>query len=239
MAKKRHIASKLIMDRENLRVLDIGSGWGGMALHLARQFYAKVTGVTLPDEQHAVSNQRAREDKFAGQVEFRLQDYRHIDSKFDRIVSVGMCEHVGRKHYRSYFDKCAALLEGDGVMSLHTIGQSSPLTPTNPFIEKYIFPGGYIPSLSDIIAPIEQKRPARERSESARHRPNSGRESAARFLLLSQIESATIFFSTQGLWRLSMAHVIAPSGGLNDTSTVFLALYLPLLMRTKTHMELR
>ncbi len=158
LAKKRHIASKLIMDRENLRVLDIGSGWGGMALHLARQFNAKVTGVTLSDEQHTVSNQRAREDGFAGQVEFRLQDYRNIDSKFDRIVSVGMFEHVGRKHYRTYFDKCAALLERDGVMLLHTIGQSESPTPTNPFIEKHIFPGGYIPSLSDMIAPIERSR---------------------------------------------------------------------------------
>ena len=156
LAKKRHIASKLIMDRENLKVLDIGSGWGGMALHLARQFNANVMGVTLSDEQHAVSTQRAREDGFAGQVEFRLQDYRQLDSKFDRIVSVGMFEHVGRKHYRTYFDKCSAMLERDGVMLLHTIGQSEPPTPTNPFIKKYIFPGGYIPSLSDVIAPIER-----------------------------------------------------------------------------------
>jgi cyclopropane-fatty-acyl-phospholipid synthase len=156
IAKKRHIASKLIMDRENLSVLDIGSGWGGMALHLARRHNAAVTGITLSDEQHAASNQRAREDGFAGQVEFRLQDYRHLQNKFDRIVSVGMFEHVGRKHYNTYFEQCARLLERDGVMLLHTIGQSSPPTPTNPFIRKYIFPGGYIPSLSDIIAPIER-----------------------------------------------------------------------------------
>ncbi len=156
LAKKRHIASKLIMDRENLRVLDIGSGWGGMALHLARQFNARVTGVTLSDEQLKVSQQRAREEGFSGQVDFRLQDYRHVDERFDRIVSVGMFEHVGRKHYQTYFDKCAAMLERDGVMLLHTIGQSESPSPTNRFIKKYIFPGGYIPSMSDVIAPIER-----------------------------------------------------------------------------------
>lgn len=156
MAKKRHIAKKLILDRENLSVLDIGSGWGGMALYLARQFNVRVTGITLSDEQHLVSNQRAREDGFAGQVEFRLQDYRHLKTKFDRIVSVGMFEHVGRKHFDTYFDQCAKLLEPDGVMLLHTIGQSSPPTPTNPFIEKYIFPGGYIPSMSEVVRSIEK-----------------------------------------------------------------------------------
>lgn len=156
LAKKRHIASKLILGRENLSVLDIGSGWGGMALHLARQFNVKVTGITLSDEQHLVSNQRAREDGFAGQVEFRLQDYRHLQTKFDRIVSVGMFEHVGRKHFDTYFNQCANLLESDGVMLLHTIGQYSPPTPTNPFIKKYIFPGGYIPSLSEVTESIEK-----------------------------------------------------------------------------------
>lgn len=156
LAKKRHIASKLVLDREDLRVLDIGSGWGGMALHLARQFNVKVTGITLSDEQHLVSNQRAREDGFAGQVEFRLQDYRHLETNFDRIVSVGMFEHVGQKHFDTYFSKCATLLEPDGVMLLHTIGQHSPPTPTNPFIKKYIFPGGYIPSLSEVVKSIEK-----------------------------------------------------------------------------------
>ncbi|MEX3008199.1 class I SAM-dependent methyltransferase [Hoeflea sp. TYP-13] len=156
MAKKRHIASKLIMSRERLKVLDIGSGWGGMGLHLARQFNARVTGVTLSDEQFAVSNQRAREDGFAGQVDFRLLDYRKLNQTFDRIVSVGMFEHVGAKHFGTYFDKCAELLDRDGVMLLHTIGQSEPPTPTNPFIKKHIFPGGYIPSLSDIVPSIER-----------------------------------------------------------------------------------
>ncbi len=156
LAKKRHIASKLVMDEENLSVLDIGSGWGGMGLHLARQFNAKVTGVTLSDEQFSLSNRRAREDGFSGQVEFRLQDYRNLDQTFDRIVSVGMFEHVGPKHYGTYFSKCADLLDRDGVMLLHTIGQHQPPSPTNPFIKKHIFPGGYIPSLSQIITEIEK-----------------------------------------------------------------------------------
>ncbi|MEM9108183.1 MAG: cyclopropane-fatty-acyl-phospholipid synthase family protein, partial [Pseudomonadota bacterium] len=156
MAKKRHIASKLYMKREGLRVLDIGSGWGGMGLHFARQFNAKVTGVTLSDEQFAVSNQRAREDGFAGQVEFKLLDYRKLDQQFDRIVSVGMFEHVGARHFRTYFDKCASMLDRDGVMLLHTIGQSASPTPTNPFIKKHIFPGGYIPALSEIVPAIEK-----------------------------------------------------------------------------------
>ncbi|WP_333781686.1 cyclopropane-fatty-acyl-phospholipid synthase family protein [Hoeflea prorocentri] len=156
LAKKRLISSKLIMDREGLRVLDIGSGWGGMGLHLASQFNAKVTGVTLSDEQHAISTQRAREDGFAGQVEFRLLDYRKLHQSFDRIVSVGMFEHVGRRHYSTYFNKCAEMLDEDGVMLLHTIGQSEPPTPTNPFIKKHIFPGGYIPSLSEMLPPIER-----------------------------------------------------------------------------------
>ena len=156
LAKKRHIAAKLILDREDLSVLDIGSGWGGMGLHLARQFNAHVTGITLSDEQHAVSTQRAREDGFAGQVNFLLQDYRTLDAEFDRIVSVGMFEHVGKKHFDTYFEKCAKLLKKDGVMLLHTIGQSSPPSPTNPFIKKYIFPGGYIPALSEITDSVER-----------------------------------------------------------------------------------
>tara|TARA_R110002126_G_scaffold155833_3_gene303026 strand:- start:35840 stop:37141 length:1302 start_codon:yes stop_codon:yes gene_type:complete len=156
LAKKRHIASKLIMDRENLKVLDIGSGWGGMGLHLARQFNARVTGVTLSDEQFTMSNQRAREDGFSGQVDFKLLDYRNLEETYDRIVSVGMFEHVGTKHYATYFNKCAAMLNPDGVMLLHTIGQFSGPTPTNPFIKKHIFPGGHIPSLSQIVPSIER-----------------------------------------------------------------------------------
>lgn len=139
LSKKRHIASKLFMDEENLTVLDIGSGWGGMGLHLARQFNSKVTGVTLSDEQFTLSNQRAHEDGFKGQVEFRLQDYRNLDQTFDRIVSVGMFEHVGPKHFGTYFAKCADLLDRDGVMLLHTIGQHLPPSPTNPFIKSTYF----------------------------------------------------------------------------------------------------
>ncbi|MEM6461964.1 MAG: cyclopropane-fatty-acyl-phospholipid synthase family protein [Pseudomonadota bacterium] len=156
MAKKRLIASKLYIDRENLRILDIGSGWGGMGLHLARHFNAKVTGVTLSDEQFKVSNQRAREDGFAGQVEFKLLDYRNLEQTFDRIVSVGMFEHVGRRHYSDYFNKCAKMLDRDGVMLLHTIGQSDPPSATNPFLKKHIFPGGYVPALSEVLPAIER-----------------------------------------------------------------------------------
>ena len=156
LAKKRHIAAKLCMDREGLSVLDIGSGWGGMGLHLAREYNARVVGVTLSDEQFQLSNQRARTEGLDGQVDFRLLDYRLINEKFDRIVSVGMFEHVGKKHYQTYFDKAAALLDRDGVMLLHTIGQTLPPSPTNPFIKKYIFPGGYIPSLSDVVPAIEK-----------------------------------------------------------------------------------
>ncbi len=156
LAKKKHIAAKLYMDREKLSVLDIGSGWGGMGLHLAREFDARVTGVTLSDEQFNVSNRRARDEGLAAQAEFKLLDYRKIEQKFDRIVSVGMFEHVGKKHYQTYFDKCAEILDDDGVMLLHTIGQTHPPSPTNAFIKKYIFPGGYIPSLSEMLPAIER-----------------------------------------------------------------------------------
>ncbi len=156
LAKKQHIAAKLNFTRPNLSVLDIGCGWGGMGLYLARTFNAKVTGVTLSDEQLAIANRRAAESGLSNDANFLLQDYRHMDQKFDRIVSVGMFEHVGKKGFVEYFTKAANLLAEDGVMLMHTIGQSSPATPTNPFIEKYIFPGGYIPSMSEVVAAIEK-----------------------------------------------------------------------------------
>lgn len=155
-AKKRHIAAKLNFDRPGLTTLDIGCGWGGMGLYLASAFGAKVTGVTLSDEQLAIANKRAVANGLAGQAEFLLKDYRHLDRKFDRIVSVGMFEHVGKKNFDEYFEKAAALLEDDGVMLMHTIGQASPPSATNPFIEKYIFPGGYIPSMSEVLPSIER-----------------------------------------------------------------------------------
>jgi cyclopropane-fatty-acyl-phospholipid synthase len=156
LAKKRHIAAKMVMNRPGLSVLDIGCGWGGMALYLARNLGAKVKGVTLSDEQLAIARRRATDGGLEGDVRFDLQDYRHVEEKFDRIVSVGMFEHVGRPHYDAYFKKSAELLKKDGVMLMHTIGRVDRPATTNPFIEKYIFPGGYIPSLSEVMAPIER-----------------------------------------------------------------------------------
>jgi cyclopropane-fatty-acyl-phospholipid synthase len=156
LAKKRHIAAKMVMNRPGLSVLDIGCGWGGMALYLARNLGAKVKGVTLSDEQLAAARKRATDGELEGDVRFDLQDYRHVEEKFDRIVSVGMFEHVGRPHYDTYFRKSADLLKKDGVMLMHTIGRVDVPTTTNPFIEKYIFPGGYIPSMSEVMASIER-----------------------------------------------------------------------------------
>ena len=156
LAKKRHIAAKMVMNRPGLSVLDIGCGWGGMALYLARNLGAKVKGVTLSDEQLAIAQKRASDGGLDGDVRFQLQDYRHVEEKFDRIVSVGMFEHVGRPHYDTYFKKSAQLLKKDGVMLMHTIGRVDVPTTTNPFIEKYIFPGGYIPSMSEVMASIER-----------------------------------------------------------------------------------
>jgi cyclopropane-fatty-acyl-phospholipid synthase len=156
LAKKRHIAAKLNINRPGHSVLDIGSGWGGMALYLARQLGAKVTGVTLSDEQHALSVKRANEAGLAGDIEFLLQDYRNTEGPFDRIVSVGMFEHVGRPNYLTFFKKSASLLKRDGVMLLHTIGRTERPSANNPFIEKYIFPGGYIPALSEVMQAVEK-----------------------------------------------------------------------------------
>lgn len=154
-AKKRHLAAKLCLDRGQ-KVLDIGSGWGGLGIYLAETFKADVLGVTLSEEQHSVSNARMRERDLEDHVRFQLRDYRHLEGPFDRIVSVGMFEHVGVNHYRTYFDKCADLLDRDGVMVLHSIGRSSRPTTTNPFIRKHIFPGGYIPALSEVLPAIEK-----------------------------------------------------------------------------------
>jgi cyclopropane-fatty-acyl-phospholipid synthase len=156
IAKKRHIASKMVMSRPGLSVLDIGCGWGGMALYLARFLGAKVKGVTLSDEQLAIAQKRAAESGYADRLRFELQDYRHVEEKFDRIVSVGMFEHVGRPFYDQYFQQSAKLLKEDGVMLMHTIGRTDMPTTTNPFIEKYIFPGGYIPALSEVMPAIER-----------------------------------------------------------------------------------
>ncbi|UVC10619.1 class I SAM-dependent methyltransferase [Rhizobium sp. TH2] len=156
LAKKRHIAAKMVMNRPGLSVLDIGCGWGGMALYLARNLGAKVKGVTLSDEQLAIARKRAEDGGLKDDVRFDLQDYRHVEEKFDRIVSVGMFEHVGRPFYDTYFKKSAQLLKKDGVMLMHTIGRTDVPSTTNPFIEKYIFPGGYMPALSEVMPAIER-----------------------------------------------------------------------------------
>ena len=154
LAKKRHIASKLLVEPGH-RVLDIGSGWGGLALYLAQACDAQVTGITLSREQIAVARRRAEDEGLASKAAFALTDYRDVDQIFDRIVSVGMFEHVGVNHYETFFRKSAQLLAEDGVMVLHSIGRSEGPNVTNPWIAKYIFPGGYIPSLSEVLPHIE------------------------------------------------------------------------------------
>src|ERR1700760_1956588 len=155
LAKKRHLAAKLLIQRGH-RVLDIGSGWGGLGLYLAEMTGASVTGVTLSQEQLQVSSARAAEKSLAQSAKFLLQDYRDVPGPFDRIVSVGMFEHVGVDFYETYFRRCAELLSDDGVMILHSIGRSSGPHVSNPWISKYIFPGGYIPALSEVIPAIEK-----------------------------------------------------------------------------------
>lgn len=154
LVKKRHIAAKLL-PRDGLDVLDIGCGWGGMGLYLAQVAEADVLGVTLSQEQLAVARRRAGDAGLARRARFELRDYRDLSRDFDRIVSVGMFEHVGINHYATYFNKAASLLRPEGVMLLHSIGRSHPPTATNPFIRKYIFPGGYIPALSEVMQAIE------------------------------------------------------------------------------------
>lgn len=154
--KKRHIAAKLLLNEPGLKVLDIGSGWGGMGLYLAQETGADVTGVTLSREQHKVSERRAREAGLSDRVRFKLQDYRDEPETFDRIVSVGMFEHVGSGHYQEYFHKARQLLKDDGVFLLHSIGRMEPPGTTNPWLRKYIFPGGYTPALSETLAAIEK-----------------------------------------------------------------------------------
>lgn len=155
LAKKRHVTAKLLIERGH-RVLDIGSGWGGLGLYIAEVAGANVTGVTLSSEQLQVSNARASEKNLAQSAKFLLQDYRDIPGPFDRIVSVGMFEHVGVDHYDTFFKHCAELLDSDGVMLLHSIGRSEGPGITNPWIAKYIFPGGYIPALSEVLPAIER-----------------------------------------------------------------------------------
>jgi len=155
LAKKRHLAAKLMVRRGH-RVLDIGSGWGGLGLYLAETAGADVTGITLSTEQLQVSNARAAEKNLSASARFLMQDYRDIEGRFDRIVSVGMFEHVGIDFYDTFFLRCADSLTDNGVMMLHSIGRSEGPDVTNPWIAKYIFPGGYIPALSEVMPAIER-----------------------------------------------------------------------------------
>ncbi|UZK68592.1 cyclopropane-fatty-acyl-phospholipid synthase family protein [Sphingomonas sp. S1-29] len=148
--KKAHIAAKLAIE-PGMRVLDIGCGWGGMALYLHAKTGAEVLGVTLSEEQLKVARRRAEEAGVSAKVKFELIDYRDVTGQFDRIVSVGMFEHVGPAHYRVFMRKCRELLTPTGVMLLHTIGRAGGPGVTDAFTAKYIFPGGYIPALSEIV----------------------------------------------------------------------------------------
>jgi cyclopropane-fatty-acyl-phospholipid synthase len=154
-AKKRHIAAKLLLD-PGLTVLDIGSGWGGLAMYLARTSGVDVTGVTLSTNQHRTAQQRAADADLADHVRFHLRDYREETGTYDRIVSIAMFEQVGVPHFREFFQKIAELLTDDGIALIHTISRRDGPDATNPWLRKYIFPGGYSPSLSEILAVIER-----------------------------------------------------------------------------------
>jgi cyclopropane-fatty-acyl-phospholipid synthase len=155
--KKTHIAAKLLL-RPGHRVLDIGSGWGGLALYLAGECGADVTGLTLSAEQHKVATRRAAAAGLADRVRFHLRDYREECGEYDRVVSVGMFEHVGINHYRAFFERLRALLVRDGVALLHSIGRMDGPGSTSPWIRKYIFPGGYVPALSEVVPAVERTR---------------------------------------------------------------------------------
>ncbi|EJF90657.1 hypothetical protein MEG_00824 [Bartonella tamiae Th307] len=155
LAKKRHLAAKLQVEKGE-KLLDIGCGWGGLGLYMAKILGAEVTGVTLSHEQHTIANQRAKDAKLEHQAKFLLQDYRTLDDQYDKIVSVGMFEHVGIGHFKEYFSHAKRLLKPNGRFVLHSIGRSGEPGATNPWIAKYIFPGGYIPSLSEVIPVIEK-----------------------------------------------------------------------------------
>ncbi|MET3664045.1 cyclopropane-fatty-acyl-phospholipid synthase family protein [Caulobacter sp. 1776] len=154
-AKKALIGRKLLI-QPGMKTLDIGSGWGGLSMTLAKDFGARMTGVTLSTEQLALAKERAEKAGLADRTEFRLTDYRDLDETFDRIVSVGMLEHVGAPNFRTYFETIARLLDEDGVALVHSIGKMHGPGATNAFTQKYIFPGGYIPGLSEIVTAIEQ-----------------------------------------------------------------------------------
>ncbi len=156
-AKCRHLMKKLCLN-PGQRVLDIGSGWGSLAMYLAEHADVHVTGITLSTSQLRVAKERAKARNLGNQVQFLLEDYRDHKSQYDAIVSVGMFEHVGKRNFATYFERVKALLKDDGVAAIHTIGSATEPTPTNPWIKRYIFPGGYIPSLSEVVRNIETNR---------------------------------------------------------------------------------
>lgn len=153
--KIQHIIKKLNI-KPNQKVLDIGCGWGSLAIDIAKSNNCEVTGITLSENQFNYCVKKAKKLNLENQVTFKLVDYRQLDEKFDRIVSVGMFEHVGRKFYKNFFKKIDNLLKDDGVSLVHTIGSVNPPRDPHPWITKYIFPGGYTPSLSEVVTPVEK-----------------------------------------------------------------------------------
>ncbi|HEY8271354.1 MAG TPA: cyclopropane-fatty-acyl-phospholipid synthase family protein [Pseudobdellovibrionaceae bacterium] len=153
--KMAHILAKLLVEKKH-HVLDIGCGWGGLSLYIARETGARVTGITLSQEQLLTARHAAHAQGLNGQVKFELLDYRHIEGPFDRIVSVGMFEHVGINNYRAFFGQMKSLLASDGVALLHSIGRAHGPSSTSPWIRKYIFPGGYTPALSEVLPHVER-----------------------------------------------------------------------------------
>ncbi|MBT5459399.1 MAG: class I SAM-dependent methyltransferase, partial [Rhodospirillaceae bacterium] len=153
--KLRLLAAKLQLT-PGLRILDIGCGWGELALYLASMSDVEVVGVTLSKEQHAIATRRAESAGMADRVRFELKDYRAVEGRFDRIVSVGMFEHVGVHHYGEFFGKINALMDDDGIALIHSIGHMSPPGTASPWMRKYIFPGAYSPALSEVFHVVEQ-----------------------------------------------------------------------------------
>ena len=153
--KIQHIIKKLNI-QPNQKILDIGCGWGSLAIDIAKSTNCEVTGITLSENQFNYCTKKAKELNLGNQVKFKLVDYRQLDEKFDRIVCVGMFEHVGRKFYKKFFNQIEKLLNDDGVSLIHTIGSVNPPRDPHPWITKYVFPGGYTPSLSEVVKPIEK-----------------------------------------------------------------------------------
>jgi cyclopropane-fatty-acyl-phospholipid synthase len=153
--KINHIIKKLNI-KSNQKVLDIGCGWGHLAIEIAKQSKCEVTGITLSENQHRYAKAKAKEYNLENQVQFKLCDYRNLKEKFDRVVSVGMFEHVGRKFYKTFFKQVNQLLKYDGLALIHTIGSINEPRDPQPWISKYIFPGGYTPSMSEVVGPIEK-----------------------------------------------------------------------------------